>query len=403
MTPAGSLPRDEERLRMVRDALAAESLDAVLATRPANVLLLTGYWPVIGSAVAIATREGAVVVAAPEDESSLAAESWADAVRPFSPGSLERLAGRWPAARDAVAAVARDAGAGAVRVAGHDGGAGFEPAAYVAGFEYGDRVRDLGAAAFPGAAFRDATGLFARLRARLTAGELDRVRHACAIAGEAFRVAVQRAAPGMREVDLAGVLTGELIAQSEGVRRCAGAAFCMSGPNGARAASSFQRSSARALAAGDFVLLHANSCCAGFWTDVTRTFTIGPPEERQVAIAAAIAEAGEAACEAVRPGVPAAEVDRVARAVMERHGLEHGFVHGTGHGVGFVAIDHEAPPRLHPRSGDVLEAGMVFNVEPGYYEPGRLGIRHCDMVAVTPGGAEILTPFLARAGERLPA
>ncbi len=403
MTPPAGMPRDEERLRRVREALAAASLDAVVCTRPSNVLLVTGYWPVIGSAVAIATREGAVAVAAPEDEDALASEGWADAVRLFAAGSLERLAGRFPEARAAVVALARDAGAASVRTVGHDGGAGFEPTAYVATFGYGERVCDLVAAAFPGAAVRDATETFARLRASLTPRELEEVRRACAIAAEAFDVTVARVAPGIREVDLAGVLTGELLAQSAGTRRCAGEAFCMSGPNGARAASSFQRSSGRALERGDFVLLHVNSCRGGFWTDVTRTFTVGPPDARQAAIAAAIDEAGEAACEAVRPGVRAAEVDRVARAVMARHGLDHGFVHGTGHGVGFVAIDHEARPRLHPRSDDVLETGMVFNVEPGYYEPGRLGIRHCDMIAVTPGGAERLTPFRSHAGERLPA
>ena len=399
MTAGRESLRDEERLRSIREALAAARLDAVLCSRPANVLLLTGYWPVVGSAIAIATRDGAVALAAPEDEVAFANDGWADVVRFFGAGSIERLAGRWPAACDAVTAVARDAGVGGARVAGHDGGAGFEPAAYVSTFLYGDRVRDLATAAFPDATVRDAAEVFARLRARLTSRELDQVRRACAIAGEAFGVAAERAAPGMREVDLAGLLTGDLLARSEGTRRCSGEAFCMSGPNGARAASSFQQSSGRVLETGDFVLLHANSCCGGFWTDVTRTFTIGPPDARQQAIAAAIDGAGEAACEAVRPGVRASEVDRRARAVMERNGLGRGFVHGTGHGVGFVAIDHDARPRLHPRSEDVLEAGMVFNVEPGYYEPGRLGIRHCDMVAVTAAGAELLTDFQSTAAE----
>ena len=35
---------------------------------------------------------------------------------------------------------------------------------------------------------------------------------------------------------------------------------------------------------------------------------------------------------------------------------------------------------------------MVFNIEPGLYIDGFGGMRHCDMVVVTPGGAEVLTP-----------
>ena len=64
-----------------------------------------------------------------------------------------------------------------------------------------------------------------------------------------------------------------------------------------------------------------------------------------------------------------------------------------GHGVGFAAINHNAPPRLHPASNDVLETGMVFNIEPAVYVEGYAGMRHCDMVVVTEAGAEVLTEF----------
>jgi Xaa-Pro aminopeptidase len=100
-----------------------------------------------------------------------------------------------------------------------------------------------------------------------------------------------------------------------------------------------------------------------------------------------------AALSAIRPGATGAEVDRAARSVLAERGYGPEFKHPTGHGVGFAAIDHNARPRLHPKSPDVLEPGMVFNVEPGlYFEDG--GMRHCDMVAVTDNGAELLTPFL---------
>jgi Xaa-Pro aminopeptidase len=36
---------------------------------------------------------------------------------------------------------------------------------------------------------------------------------------------------------------------------------------------------------------------------------------------------------------------------------------------------------------------MVFNIEPAVYLPGYGGIRHCDTVAITEAGAELLTPF----------
>lgn len=78
---------------------------------------------------------------------------------------------------------------------------------------------------------------------------------------------------------------------------------------------------------------------------------------------------------------------------MKEHGFEEEFRHATGHGVGFAAINHNAPPRIHPKSRDILQPGMVFNIEPGIYIEGVGGMRHCDMVVVTEKGAEVLTPF----------
>jgi Xaa-Pro aminopeptidase len=36
---------------------------------------------------------------------------------------------------------------------------------------------------------------------------------------------------------------------------------------------------------------------------------------------------------------------------------------------------------------------MVFNIEPAVYIPGMGGMRHCNMVAVTDAGAELITGF----------
>lgn len=107
----------------------------------------------------------------------------------------------------------------------------------------------------------------------------------------------------------------------------------------------------------------------------------------------AVVAAREAALAGIRPGVGAADVDHAARDVLRDRGLGDQFRHATGHGVGFAAIDPNARPRLHPVSEDVLEVGMVFNVEPAIYLEGDCGLRHCDVVTVTESGAKVLTPF----------
>jgi Xaa-Pro aminopeptidase len=131
----------------------------------------------------------------------------------------------------------------------------------------------------------------------------------------------------------------------------------------------------------------------GYWTDITRTYCLGPPDERQVAMYETILAAREAALAVIRPGARAADVDVAARDVIAARGFGANFKHSTGHGVGFAAIDGNAHPRLHPASTDVLLTGMVCNVEPAIYIDGYGGVRHCDVVAVTDSGCEVLTPF----------
>src|SRR5690348_13425503 len=83
--------RDRERVQRIQESLREAGLEAVVCALPANVLLLTGYWPVVGTSVAVVTREGYTALLVPEDERELADEGWADRVWSFHPGSLGDL------------------------------------------------------------------------------------------------------------------------------------------------------------------------------------------------------------------------------------------------------------------------------------------------------------------------
>jgi Xaa-Pro aminopeptidase len=89
-------------------------------------------------------------------------------------------------------------------------------------------------------------------------------------------------------------------------------------------------------------------------------------------------------------------VDHAARSILGAQGFDKQFSHSTGHGIGFAAIAHNARPRIHPKSEEQLQPGMVFNLEPAVYIEGWGGVRHCDMVAFTESGVEVLTPFQSR-------
>src|SRR5206468_499414 len=99
---------------------------------------------------------------------------------------------------------------------------------------------------------------------------------------------------------------------------------------------------------------------------------------------------GARGLEAARAGTTGIDADAAARNVIEAAGFGEAFGHGLGHGVGLEV--HEAP-RLSRESGDTLAAGNVLTVEPGVYLEGLGGIRIEDLVIVTDGEPEVLTPF----------
>lgn len=58
------------------------------------------------------------------------------------------------------------------------------------------------------------------------------------------------------------------------------------------------------------------------------------------------------------------------------------FAHGTGHGVGYFGGVHEGPVGISKFNKTVFEPNMIVTNEPGYYKPGKFGIRIENMLVV---------------------
>lgn len=397
------MERDTERLGRLTAALQAANLDALFCRLPRNVLLLTGYWPVLGASTALLTREGALALLLPEDERELATAGWVtdQELLPFTPITLQHLGNADEATRPLLAEVGQRLGLTRAAI-GDEAGLELVPAPYVSLATGNGATRALYQAALPEARFQDATELLRDQCAVLTARELAAVRHACAVAAGAFDAAVGAIRPGVREDEVAAAARArlELDGLADGqARRAGGWAFCMSGPRAAEAYRAYALTGTRVLQRGDFVLVHVNSYIDGFWTDLTRTYLLGDPGSYELAMLEAVLEARARALRAIQPGASAAAVDAAAREPLTRAGFGAAFKHGLGHGVGFGAIYHGNLPRLHPRSPDRLATGMVFNVEPAIYLDGVAGLRHCDVVATAASGARLFSPFHASLGD----
>jgi Xaa-Pro aminopeptidase len=133
-------------------------------------------------------------------------------------------------------------------------------------------------------------------------------------------------------------------------------------------------------------------------TDVTRTVWTGPgvpPDELRDRYTRVLK--GHIAIATLRfpQGVGGAHIDSFARHALWQAGLDYD--HGTGHGVGSYLSVHEGPVSLSRLAKPIpLAPGMLLSNEPGFYLPGRFGIRLENLVLVQPANlAGASKPFLA--------
>ncbi len=359
-----------------------------------EILLLSGYWPVMNASVVVTSRSGETVVIVPEDEVDLARARTDATIVSYEATTLNAIRSNM----EGFAAPLLQAMEQLELRHGRFGllcRESIEPVSYIVGAQYRGSFQRLIENHLPELDIVPIDDAVEQMKAAKTGDELERMRLAARIAAPAFAAVPGILRPGLREGEVAGELQRifEAAPEASQAQRSYGYFFCMSGPNAAKASAAFAHTRHRVLAEGDLVMIHANTCCDGFWTDITRTYTVGEPTARHMEMRAAIEEARSSALAAIRPGVGARAVDHAARSVMERHGFGEAFRHGTGHGVGFAAANSGSLPRIHPVSNDILREGMTFNVEPAAYFDGYGGMRHCDVVAVTGNGVEVLTDF----------
>ena len=384
----------EDRQHSLQQALNAAGLDAVVCSSASEVLLLTGYWPIMADTVALFTRSGETHLIVPEDELELASQMSAATITSYEPESLAELTNPIPRLKQPLTTLFKKMGLRSSTL-GVLTRLGVQPASYLTSTDFRSSLSALLGELLPSAKLQPCDDLLEQQKSTKSAEELRRMRLGAAVAAQGFAAAKDAIQPGRREAEVASILQAafDSAPQAEPLHRSYGFFFCMSGPNSATAAAAFARTRQRVLAEGDLVMIHANTCADGLWTDITRTYTVGKPVPRHEEMREAIQAAHTAALAVIRPGAEAHSVDHAARSAMETHGLGKPFKHATGHGVGFAAANANALPRIHPCSPDVLAESMTFNVEPAAYFEGYGGMRHCNVVAVTPKGHEVLTGF----------
>jgi Xaa-Pro dipeptidase len=219
------------------------------------------------------------------------------------------------------------------------------------------------------------------LRVRKDAAEIERIRAACELVQAGLRRAFEWLTPG--------VVEQALNARVEAFLREQGASdahpLILFGEN---AANPHGNPGPRPLQQGDVVCADLSACLDGYWGDLTRCATVGPPSDWATKTWQVVFDAQQAANAAAQPGATGRDVDAAQRQIVEAASELGACLHGAGHAIGLSI--HE-PPFLVPRWKDPLREGTVLTIEPGLYKAGVGGIRLEDDVVVRPGGPDILS------------
>ncbi|MBC7459196.1 aminopeptidase P family protein [Candidatus Saccharibacteria bacterium] len=153
------------------------------------------------------------------------------------------------------------------------------------------------------------------------------------------------------------------------------------------------------LDSNDMILLDIGARYHGYAADITRTYSLSVPSDRQRAVHNAVETAHKKIIKLLGPGVSVkqymSDVDGIMRHALETLGLLQSesdyrkyFPHSISHGLGLDVHDSLGSPTT-------FQEGMVLTVEPGIYIPEEsIGVRIEDDILITASGYENLSAKL---------
>ena len=368
------------RHRLVREAAARHSVEALLVTSRSNIFYLTNF-----------TGSSAIAVVTPDRLHFVTDFRYVTAVE-----ALQQSAEACPDLQLTVVDGTYDATLVRLLASLKLSRVGFE-AAHLTVSRHNWLVEQLSRSATTAPTLVPTEQMVERVRVRKDEYEVETFREAARRLSTVADGVFQEIRAGRTEQEIARAIDARII--GGGFERTAFDTIVASGP---QAALPHAHPTERTLGENDLVVLDFGGVYRSYCVDLTRTVAVGRASSRAREVHAAVLEAHDRAIQAVAPGRSRFAIDAAARDSLAARGLGEAFGHGTGHGLG---IEIHEDPRITRRTGETAGApgdelnavdeavapGMVFTIEPGAYLPGWGGVRIEDDVLVTEHGVEVLT------------
>ncbi|MGE0503427.1 MAG: M24 family metallopeptidase [Rhizobiaceae bacterium] len=387
--------------------MSAHGLDVLVASTPENVEYLTDHHNithrfmrnanVFALFAPASTPQASAIIPAIEVETFVSCNSWIDDV--YLVGSFTRAQGD-PSRMDEFGLACRDlierarpatsAVDGLVQALSLRGLA----TARIGLDETGLSVTDWNRVveALPGASIVPASSVLQTTKLVKTPEEIDRLRRASEITELAVAAAVKTLRPGMTDMDLQRRYHAALVEHD------AWPSFALFA-SGRRTSQPQLLTAPKVIEAGDLVRWDIGCTYKSYHSDTARQVILGKPNDRQRRLWDALSTGVEAALGLIKAGARPADLFEAAINPLRELNLTNYHRFHCGHGIGIVVYDPPMVAKDDPTSSVFrvpameggLEAGMVINVEVGYYVQGIEGMLCEDTVVVTDRGCERLT------------
>lgn len=249
-----------------------------------------------------------------------------------------------------------------------------------------------------GLRFENIYGSIASVRMIKSPAEIKLMRKAVDITAAGIKAAAKAIKPGIDERYLEGVLEGDY--KLNGAHRLAFGSIIKSGPNSLwpwRILATHYNRRNREMEAGDLVIFDVGCEYQQYVSDVGRTFPVsGTFSERQKEILRMETKVADQIIAFIKPGVTFNDIkqltDRIIPADAKKY-MQVGLF--FGHHLGLATGDPNIPLAT-------LQPGMVFTVEPWYYNHDeQISVFTEDVILITEDGCEVLSKSLPRTPEGL--
>ncbi|APX31736.1 peptidase M24 [Brachybacterium sp. P6-10-X1] len=359
----------ERRLRELRERMVRRELDAVIITDPENLMYLTDHQTTGYSffqALIVPLEADAVMITRALEESNVVARTWVEHSRPY------------PDTGDAIlelVSTLRD-----LRLS--DSRVGYERNSYYFPAYQQDRFHD----AF-GEGPVDCFGIVEEGRIRKSPAEIE-VMQLAAYAGEAgMATGLQAAVAGATENEVAAAVTAAMF--RSGGEFPAVLPYVASGPRSMIGHSTWE---GRMIRPGEHVYLEVGGCYRRYHTALMRTAVNGALSDSMHSAQELMKHTLAELRSLMKPGVTVAEVDRLARSMIESNDVGAQLVTRAGYSIGIAF-----PPSwdegyiLSLMDGDdrPLEEGMTLHVLPWMWGvDGNKTVGISDTVRITEDGCQ---------------